>query len=273
MCYFMARIGTRQNGDRRGVYFEVGSYTYGHAPDQMALDFTVAEPAITTERVQAGGETREIVTICRCVALGETLIIENVRGSGGVLAVQKLLSKLLPLYCTFGPSGRRYPTLELVDVASAALRDEIIRGRGVAKVTLRMINATPPEPDGWLQPLRMGRARVRDAARFTATWEAADSKQLSTDDVLSAVDEQMEEDSDLDKVLIELVDGNRIDSLGKYKARHEVVVPVDNANVMHASVLIDGMWGYLDDLRRTHNNWRLVDDDGYFTTGSAVEVV
>lgn len=273
VCSFISRISDRQDGDLKGVYFEVGTYVNGHAPDQMALDFQASEPDITTDRVRDSvGNEREIVTICRCVALGETVIVENVRGSGGVLAVQRLLGKLLQVYCTYGPESQRYPNIELIDVMSGNLRDAIRQGGGAEKVSLRLIENAEPAPDAWLHPLKSGRDRFGNTAVFAATWEAADKEALDTDDVVAAAAEREAVDSDLDSVVIHLKDGNRITNLGKYKSRFEVTLNVKDGELPQYSIVVAGLWTYLDQLRKAKDNWRLLDDHGYFTTSQPVEL-
>lgn len=270
-CAFIRRIVRRHHGDEKGLYFEVGSYTNGHAPDQMELDFNADEPDITTEPVRdAQGRVREIVIICRCVALGETLIVENVMGSGGVGGVQKLLSRLFSHFLTYGDARRKYPTIELLDVTSADLRTAILRGRGVRKVFLRMVEGADPGDDGWAAPLKSSKHRFRNAEKFAAIWESSDNEILNTDDVVAAVDDSMEEDSALDKITLELNDGNKLTGLGSYKARSQVYVTMDNAGVLHYSELIEGLWSYLDELRISRNNWRLINDDGFFNAHAPV---
>ncbi len=272
-CSFVRKIIPRQTGDQKGLYFEVGSYVNGHAPDQIELDFTAVEPDITTEQVRdSNGKVREIVTICRCVALGETLIVENVMGSGGVGAVQRLLSRLFNSLLTHGEPPRRHPTVELLDVTSPDLRTAIMRGRGVKKVYLRLVDGAIPAEEGWASPLKGSRERVRNAERFSAIWESADDAVLNTDDVVAAVDDSMEEDTALEKITLELGDGNRLTGLGSYKARSQVSVTMDNAGLLHYSELIEGLWSYLDELRLTHNNWRLIDDRGYFNVEAPVDL-
>lgn len=272
-CSFVRKIVPRANGDQKGVYFEVGSYVNGHAPDQIELDFAAREPDILTEQVRdSSGKVREIVTICRCVALGETVIVENVMGSGGVGAVQRLLSRLFSTYLTYGNPVRRHPTIELLDVTSPDLRTAILRGRGVKKVFLRMVDGVDPGDDGWSAPLKLGKQRVRNAEKFAAIWESADDGVLNTDDVVAAVDESLEEDTALDKITLELGDGNRLNGLGSYKARSHVFVTMDNAGLLYYSELIEGLWSYLDELRLTRNNWRLIDDRGFFNVTAPVDL-
>jgi len=270
-CSFIRRIGARPHGDQRGVYFEVGSYINGHAPDQIALDFSADEPDITTEQVRdSTGQVREIVTICRCVALGETVLVENVKGSGGVGAVEKLLGRLFRNLLRYGNPAKSYPTIELLDVANSDLRLAIQRGRGVQKVFLRMVDGADPGEDGWTSPLRAGKNRVGNASKFSAIWESPDNDALDTDDVVNAVNESLEEDSPLDKITLELRDGNRISAVGNYKARFQVSVTMDNAGVLHMSELIEGLWSYLDELRIARNGWRLINDSGQFNTDAPV---
>lgn len=272
-CSFIRKIGPRPHGDQRGVYFEVGSYVNGHAPDQIALDFAADEPDITTEQVRdSQGKIREIVTICRCVALGETVLVENVKGSGGVSAVEKLLSRLFQCMLTFGNPARAFPGIELLDVANSDLRTAILRGRGVQKVVLRMIENEASQDEGWTAPLKAGKARVGNAARFSGIWESSDNDALNTDDVIDAVNESLEDDSPLDRIMIELRDGNRINGVGSYKARHQVPVTVDNAGLLHYSELIEGLWSYLDELRIARNGWRLINDSGVFNSDAPVTI-
>jgi hypothetical protein len=272
-CSFIRKIALRSSGDQRGVYFEVGSYVNGHAPDQIQLDFNASEPNITTERVRdSQGNEREIVTICRCVALGETIIVENVKGSGGVGAVQALLGRLFRSYLVTGTPPRSYPTIELLDVTSRDLRTAIRRGRGVERVFLRMIDGAEQAEDGWARPLKAGKDRIRNSAKFSAVWEAADNGVLNTDDVVSAVDESLEDDSALEKVVLILKDGNKLTGLGSYKARTTVSVTMDNAGVLFYSELIEGLWGYLDELRRTRDTWRLIDDNGFFNADAPIDL-
>ncbi len=272
-CCFIPKIALRSSGDQKGVYFEVGSYVNGHAPDQIQLDFNASEPNITTERVRdSQGNEREIVTICRCVALGETIIVENVKGSGGVGAVQALLGKLFRTYLSNGNPPRPHPAVELLDVTSRDLRTAIRRGRGVERVFLRMVDGAEREEDGWAVPLRAGRERIRNSAKFSAVWEAADNEVLNTEDVISAVDESLEEDSTLDRVVLVLKDGNTLTGLGSYKARTKIYVTMDNAGLLYYSELIEGLWGYLDELRRTRDTWRLIDDNGFFNAEAPIDL-
>ena len=270
-CSFIRRIGPRPHGDQRGVYFEVGSYVNGHAPDQISLNFDAEEPDITTAQLRDdSGQVRELVTICRCVALGEIVLVENVKGSGGVGAVEKLLSRLFQHLLTYGNPPKSHPTIELLDVANADLRTAIQRGGGVKKVVLRMVDGSDQGDDGWMSPLRAGKGRFRNASKFSATWESGNNDILSTDDVVDAVNVSLEDDSPLDRVSLELRDGNCISGVGNYKARHTVSVTMDNAGVLHMSELIEGLWSYLDELRITRNGWRLINDTGLFNTNAPV---
>ncbi len=272
-CSFIRKMALRSSGDQRGIYFEVGSYVNGHAPDQIQLDFAATEPNITTERVRdSQGNEREIVTICRCVALGETIIVENVKGSGGVGAVQALLGRLFHTYLTWGNPPRRHPTIELLDVTSRDLRTAIRRGRGVERVFLRMVDGAEQDENGWATPLKAGKDRIGNSAKFSAVWEAGDNDILNMEDVINAVDESLEEDSVLDKVSLVLKDGNTLTGLGSYKARTKIYVTVDNAGLLFYSELIEGLWGYLDELRRTRDAWRLIDDNGFFNAEAPVDL-
>uniref|UniRef100_UPI0013DCA8F8 hypothetical protein n=1 Tax=Stenotrophomonas maltophilia TaxID=40324 RepID=UPI0013DCA8F8 len=122
------------------------------------------------------------------------------------------------------------------------------------------------------QPVKAGRDRFRNTAVFSATWEAPDKEALNTDDVVAAAAEREVVDSDLDSVVIHLKDGNRITNLGKYKSRYEVTMKVNDGELPQYSIVVAGLWNYLDQLRRAKDNWRLLDDHGNFTTSKPVEL-
>ncbi|HEY5780493.1 MAG TPA: hypothetical protein VIT66_01300 [Lysobacter sp.] len=256
-CLYIARFGTRQNQD--GIYFEVGAYVHGRGEDQVALDLSGQDPDVYTGPIiDAAGKKRAIVHIFRCVALGETLLVENQRGTGGAMALARLLAAMFRTHV-----DPDFPNIELVDVASQDLRRDIEAGKGVESMMIRMLDGAPDEDDSYAMPLFSLRKRVKGAGKLQVFWEADDDR-LDTDDVIAAVDESQEDETALDKVTIKLNNGSVINRLGRYRAKRPIMVTVDSHGVLHHSEIKSGLFEYLNDLRRPVKGWRLINDDGYF---------
>ncbi|WP_145985453.1 hypothetical protein [Marilutibacter maris] len=157
-----------------------------------------------------------------------------------------------------------------MDVVSKDLRREIERGGGVAKIYMRVAEAARVEDEYWQSRLRGALDAMPHASKFHATWEA-DDEPLDTDAVIGAVNEFSEDETAIEALTLELVEGNRIRTLGKFKVRKPVDVTVDSAGVLHSSDIINGLWRFLDELRTPDGDrWRLIDDDGNFTTHATI---
>ncbi|GAB3335399.1 hypothetical protein [Marilutibacter aestuarii] len=278
-CSFLVDVRPRTTGDMKGVYFEVGTYTHGAAHQQITLDYSQAEPPLENATLPHDGRhARAISNVIRGVALGETIILDSPKGTGGYGAAQQLLSRLIIQNCLKPPrppgepphKTPTWPGIELMDVMSNDLRREIERGGGVATVYMRVAEATPGEDDSWQSRLRGNLDAMPHASKFHAKWEA-DDEPLDTDSVLGAVDEFSEDDSTIEALTLELVHGNRIRTLGKFKVRKPIDVTIDSAGVLHTSDIVNGLWQYLDELRSPDpEQWRLIDDNGNFTTHATV---
>ena len=256
-CLYIAKFGTRKDQD--GIYFEVGTYVHGRGEDQVALDLSGEDPDVYTGPIiDASGKKRAIVHIYRCVALGETLLVENQRGTGGAMALARLLAAMFRTHC-----DPDFPNIELVDVASQDLRRDIEAGQGVESMMIRMLDGSPDEDDAYAVPLWGLRRKVKGAGKLQVLWEA-DEDRLDTDDVIAAVDESQEEDTALDKVTIKLNNGSVINRLGRYRAKKPISVTVDSHGIMHYSEIKAGLFDYLNELRKPIKGWRLLSDDGYF---------
>lgn len=280
-CAFLTLIANRAGGDGKGVYFEVGTYVHGLAHDQTTLDFSQPDAEVLSEKLpQAGSSDRALTSVIRGVALGEIMILESSRGSGGYNLAQKLIGKLIQRFCVKPPplpgkpphENPYWPSIELMDVMSGDLKAEIERGGGVERLYLRVAAGHESPDDSWAYKLRSQMAQLSNATRFHAIWEAEDNM-LSTDDVMTAVEEAEDETSGLDKITIELKNESRITKLDRFKIRKEVKVRVDSAGKIYRSDIVDGLWQFLDHLRKTNSDlWRLIDDDGYFTTHATISV-
>ncbi|MEH6413835.1 hypothetical protein [Pseudomonas sp. CGJS7] len=263
------------------MYFEIGSYIYGIAHDQTTLDFTKPHPEIVSEVLpKSGVSDRALTSVIRGVALGEIVLLESSRGSGGYNVAQGVLGRLIEKHCKKPPplpgmsphKNVNWPSIELMDVISDNLRDEIERGGGVDRLYLRVSEGVDADDESWAHRLRSQMNQLSHAQKFHAVWEA-DGDAFDTDAVMTAVDEAEQDDSGLDKIIINLKNGDKINRLDRFKVRDEVTVKVDSAGVIFKSDIVDGLWAFLDRLRQANSNsWRLIDDDGYFTTHATFSV-
>jgi hypothetical protein len=261
-CVYLSNIGTRKDQD--GVYFEVGAYVYGRGEAQVTMDLSGAEPDVTSGPiVDAKGNQRAIVHIYRCVALGETLLIENHKGSGGASALIRLLTAMFRQH--YDPT---LPTIELIDVASGDLRRDIELGGGVHSMTIKVLDGAPGKDDTYGVPLFSLREKVGGTGKLNVIWEADD--ELDVESVVDAVEESQHEGSSLSGVTLHLNDGPNITQLGRYRARKKVDITVDAHGIPHYGEIKSELFNYLNELRQSKNKWRLIDDSGYFQAGSPV---
>jgi hypothetical protein len=265
-CAFIRNIRNRQRNN--GVYFELCSYTSGTEQEQFNPDFTQAEPDVLNGPIVDGaGRRREIISTIRCVALGEVVIAEAPKGSGGINLLQLSLTAL----------ARRHwdpdlPSIALEDVASGDLRRDIDRGGGVDKMILKVVDGAASPQDYYAVRLVELRNNVPRTHNVSVQWEAGDDP-LDTDAVMAAMQEYEGDESPLSKVALKLKDGPDIVSLEKYRERRSIQIQVDNSGAVHVSEIETGLWNYLRELRRPDDaGWRMLNDNGYFQLAIPVEI-
>lgn len=271
-CTYVGEIQLRPkspDGSGGGYYFTVGSYVHGKGEHQIALVLSGTKPTVESGPLMGtDGKQRALLHEFRCVALGETLIIQNEQGGGGSAALAMLLTNLFRRY-----HNADLPSIELVDVFSKDLRQIIESEGGAERMRIRMVGAMPADADpektygGLLTEVK---DRVAGAGTFTGEWCAEDGD-LDIDSVIDAYNES--DDGFLNQVSIKTVDGGWIKALGRYRAAREIHVTVDAHGLEHTSEIMPSLFEYLDDIRKFEGgNWRLVNDDGMFTTAAMLKV-
>jgi hypothetical protein len=267
-CVFLNRKVERRRGKQPyGVIFEVGSYVRGHVPEQAAREFQKAELDVTQiPLVTTAGVPREVITRYRCLALGNTLIIELVRGGGGADELAVVLSQLIRFHC-----DDTLPNIALEDVAAATLERAIAAGGGIDRVTARIARNVNNDNLPYTTSLSQIRSKLAGAARVTVEWESHDNDQISTRQALNAMAEQSTGGL-MDSITLHLKDGGRIDRLKRYRERR--VVSVAQARAGGGPVISEietALWNYIDELRTLDDDdWRLLDDNGMLIGGSLV---
>lgn len=273
-CMYIGLLNQRRrqaDGSGGGFYFTVGSYIYGKGEHQIPLDFQEGtdEPRIDSGPIIGrDGRQRSILHEFRCVALGETLIIQNERGGGGPPALANLLAAMFRKF-----SDETLPTIELVDVFSRDLKKVLEAEGGAEIMRIRMVGGTanPDDAGRYSTPLFQSRDLVNGVGVFKAEWFAAGEEGLDIDQVVDAYEEAIE--ADFSKINIKTRDGGWINDLGKYRARDEVFITVDRHGIEHVNEIKPALYDYLDKIRVFGDDeWRLVDDDGMFTVSAMTSV-
>ena len=266
-CMYIPKTEVRQT--QPGIYFEVGSYVHGEAQDQITLDLDQAEPDIVSGPIETrDGKFRSILHTFRCVALGETLLVHNDRGGGGMDALARYLTHLLRRH---GYAGLY--RLKVDDVFSPALREAIEAGGGAKGIKLDIVGAVPdriPKSQKYGRTLAQFKRLFPDSKKASTTITAPADVELAIDEVESAYNESRQVGSVLDQVSIVLRNG-KVTSAGKYRCMGECFVQLDAKGVFNKVELKNGLFVFLDELRMPHHrNFRLIDENGTFVNRAPI---
>lgn len=266
-CMYIACLSDR--APQPGVYFEVGSYIHGQAEDQITLDLDQPEPDVVNGPLQGqDGKLRSILHTFRCVAVGETLLVHNERGGGGMDSLSRYLTHLFRRH-----GYPRIARIRILDVFSPGLREAIEAGGGPKSIKLDIIGAVPeriPEDQTFGAPLACLKKLFPGSRKASTTVAAPTDLTLAIEEVESAYNESQQTGSVLDKVSIDLIHG-RISSLGKFLCKGECQVEVTGRGLFNKDAIRLGLYTFLDDLRMPHDrDFRLIDEDGYFPNRAPV---
>lgn len=276
-CMYIGDITERRkaaDGSGGGVYFTVGSYVYGKGEHQIAVDMRGPTPDVQSGPLfDNKGNQRSILHEFRCVALGETLIVQNEQGGGGIPALANCLVALIKKH---NPS-LSLPNFSFVDVFSNDLRKILIKGGGVKSMRIRVIDPVQPKnrkTEAISTPLFKAHQAVKNTGRLTVCWEAEDDDGLDLNTVVDTFLGAKRAGSDLDQVDLETMYGGPVRGVGKYKAKRELEITIDGHGIEHKNEIKPGLYEYLDDLRVPDDDdgWRIIDDDGVFLSGRALEI-
>ena len=271
-CLYVTKIARRRFGKADGIYFEVGSYVYGKGENQIAVNMSGAEPDVQSGPiVDKNGQHRSILHYYRCAVLGESMIVQKQRGSGGIQELANLLTNLFRRYV-----DPDMPSLEFLDVMGAGLRDIIDQNGGVESVKISFVDSAADVKDSpFGKPLFDAAEYIEGYGRFTAEWEAGDGNPIDTESAISAFEEIDSMDGGIGKVSIKPFHGGWINDLGKYQAHDEIDVQINSSGIEVEEDVRRGLFKYLDRLRipKGKKNWRIIRDDGLFNFGSQTVLV
>lgn len=239
-CAFINRATDYGTG---GVLFEVCTYLQGHIPESLIPDLTKPSADISVVEIKdAEGNVGEIVHSFRCLVLGQTMVMERVRGVPGEAAiVQVLLTQLFRRHS----GDRTHPALVLVDIAASELRGMIRRKGGVKRITAKLAVDAPAQLSKYGGLLSGLRTEVTSATACAVTWETAGT--LDEDQAVSILEEA--EDETLSAVTLHFKHGGSISDLSTYRERHEISVQVLSDGRVAVTEVENEMRQYLDHLR------------------------
>lgn len=269
----MKRRNTMADGSGGGMYFTVGSYIYGKGEHQIAVDMLGASPDVQSGPLfDKTGNQRSILHEFRCVALGETLIVQNEQGGGGLPALADFLTALFRMHL----AALKIPRMVLVDVFSNDLKKILIQGGGVKSMRVKMIDPGKPKQAktlGISNPLYDACKAVKNTGKLTVEWEAEDEDGLNLDTVINTFETSQEIGADLAAVDLNTMYGGPVKNVGKYKAKREIPITIDAHGIEHKDEVKPSLFEYLDDLRvPDKDGWRLIDDAGLFLSGRYLEL-
>jgi hypothetical protein len=264
-CAFIDNIRRRRTG--QGVLFDVYGYVYGLSSDQFHPDFRLVRPDINTGPItDQQGKRREILHLFHGIALGQALIIEYSRAAGGVGILETLLSDVFNQHI-----DRSLPGLALIDVTTGDLDRAIRAGNGVDSLSLKLVSGTRIPPEAHVAaPLSTLRRLVGGTRQVKLTWDSGPDNTLDSRAVVRVVREYADEDSPLERISIKLKDGGSIPSLETYRERRRITVRLGANNTPLVSDIESGLRHYLDELRTPREGWRIIDDEGNFTTNGSL---
>lgn len=267
-CIFISNIRDRV-GPKGGLMFDVSSYVYGMQSDQFRPDFDGSDPDIQSGPIQdKEGNTREILHSYRCVALGQSLIVEYNKGAGGLHMLSILLAHLFRTYC-----DKSLPTIELMDVVTDNLSQAIKAGGGVSAIELKVIDSSDAPKRSFIsKSLNDIRKKARGAGELVVQWRSEGDSKISEDFALKVANDCNRDSTPLSKISIRLKDGPVISSLESFRARREIEVQVTSDGAIAVSEIESGMWNYLDELRMIRKGWRILSDDGYIIQAKTIKL-
>lgn len=221
--------------------FHVWTYSRGEVPETMEADLNKPEVSSKSVDLSVDGQAREVVSACRCLAYGEVLLIEQVKGTGGAAVVRKLITSLLRRYIE-----PKHPVLHLDDFASQSFNDLVKQKGGIIKVAVRLAHTPAEETSVYAQNLTEVRGSVRGARSVQVTWAAEDAS-IDAQDAAELMDEL---DSDqLDSVIVTFKDKSSIQNLSSYRERREISVARERASQPNVLEIEKALLDYLADLR------------------------
>lgn len=245
--------------NKKVVAFEFCTYLPGAVPSQMLPDLTKQNISHDTTPIidKKTSKQKEIVHIVEVVACGDILIIESVKGSGGLSLLGHYLTEQMRKHI-----DQKLPRLVLEDLVENSLSEAIARGNGVRELEMGLLRTATPKTSKFAVSLSKLFGDVGDTTAIQVSFSANNGK-LSDKDVTDAFNECDKTVADgISKVRLHLNDGSVINGFSKYKVRKLVHISDIGGKSPNRHELRREFTQYLKELQTVKNGKRIIDSSG-----------
>lgn len=224
----------------QGVLFTVCSYVKGHAPEAFSPELNEASVDVDVIKLtDSAGNHKELAYIYRVLAFGQIIIVENVMGSGGVGALQKLLRLLMREI-----RGKDYPAIKFTDIESEDLRELIKSKNGIKAVRATVLHSMGSSTSRFSRPLSDVHGAVSGTNRCVVSWEADAADSIDIEDGMDLLD-----DPAVSTVSVQFNSGGGFTSLETYRERKPVKLQVTPEGRVAVTEVQTHLLDYLYELR------------------------
>ena len=256
-CSFIDKI-ERAPGLSGGVIFRFCSYRKGHLPLGLTPDFAHPSVDVAASRLvdTKTASKREPASVLWAVAFGHVLVMESVRGPGGVGAMERYLLEVVRAFV-----DQDYPRIRLVDVETRETKAAIERAGGIKEVILDVVRAHNNAGHGFGVLLKDAIKKVGGTDLVRLAYRAKGDGQLKRDDVLKAYDDL--DADEVDRLILVLRDGSQLVDNDMTRVRRVLRLDADSAGQINENDLILEMCEFLLDLQKKHDGVSVVTADGH----------
>jgi hypothetical protein len=243
-----------------GVTFRFASYIKGEKPPGLKNDFKGATADIAESILKdiKTDERREPAVAFHALAFGSAVIIEFVKGSGGMALLEKCLTALARRHVY-----SKYPTIHLKDVASRELSAAIDRAGGVQEVILDIMSHRRNITHEFGAMLRDARSKIGGTAQLRLEYKADKESALTKADVMKAHNEYSDREAlGIDNLVIVLKGGEKFIGDDKCKVCKRAEFEHDPTPV----AVVREMAEYLLELQEVEGGVAVLTPDGRIPT-------
>jgi hypothetical protein len=255
-CAFIDKIENAP-GLSGGVIFRFCSYRKGHLPLGLTPDFSQPSVDVAASRLvdTKTSSKREPAAVLWAVAFGHVLVMESVRGPGGVGAMERYLWEAIRTLI-----DPHYPRVRLLDVETHEAKAAIERGGGIKEVILDAVRAHNSADHTFGVLLNDAIKKVGGTDVVRLSYKATGDGQLKREDVLKAYDDL--DADEVDRLVLFLRDGSQLVGNEVTRVRRVLKLEADSAGQINEGDLILEMCQFLLDLQKKHDGVSVITTDG-----------
>lgn len=231
-----------------GILLNICAYIEGLTPETIIKDFKQPEVNLQAIQLQRSATTKEeLVFHYRCIALGQTLIVEQVNGSSGSTGLKRLLNSLAKKHI-----DKTHPVLEFNDFTSSKLRDLITQKGGVESIRARLVDTAVNQGSRFGTSLSRVTEAMPGASKCIIHWESDKNTELDTETSIELL-EEVNDSNVLEGVTIYFKNGGSVGDISSYTEKKPVDVQKLPSGLPAINEIEDALKTYLNDLRNPTN--------------------